>query len=51
MDRSKKGPPEVPHQEGALGDLWGTDSEGFWAAWRGGWRGTSEAYLWRGAVF
>ena len=25
MDRSKKGPPEVPHGEGALGDLWGTD--------------------------
>ena len=25
MDRSKKGPPEVPHREGALGDLWGTD--------------------------
>ena len=21
MDRSKKGPPEVPHREGALGDL------------------------------
>ena len=28
MDRSKKGPPEVPHREGALGDLWGTDFEG-----------------------
>ena len=25
MDRSKKGPPEVPHREGALGDLRGTD--------------------------
>ena len=31
MDRSKKGPPEVPHHEGALADLWGTDFEGFWA--------------------
>ena len=27
-DRSKNGPPEVPHREGALGDLWGTDFEG-----------------------
>ena len=25
MDRSKKGPPKVPHHEGALRDLWGTD--------------------------
>ena len=28
MDRSKKGPPEVPHREGREGDLWGTDFEG-----------------------
>ena len=65
MDRSKKGPPEVPHREGALGDLWGIDFEGVLGRelfflggsggpageWRGGWRGTSEAHFWRGAVF
>ena len=28
MDRSKKGPPEVPHCEGTLKDLFGTDFEG-----------------------
>ena len=28
MDRSKKGPAEVPHREGALEDLQGTDFEG-----------------------
>ena len=28
MDRSKKGPPKVPHREGALGDFWGADFEG-----------------------
>ena len=26
--KSAKGPPKVPHCEGALGDLWGTDFEG-----------------------
>ena len=31
MDRSKKGPPEVSHHEGALGDLWGLILRGFWA--------------------
>ena len=28
MDRSKKGPPGVPHRAGGLGDLCGTDFEG-----------------------
>ena len=35
MDRSKKGPPEVPHRERALGDLWGTDFEGVLGDLRG----------------
>ena len=57
-DRSKKGPPEVPHREGALGDLWATDFEGGSGPWiaffegvRAGWRGTYKAYFWRRAVF